>query len=161
MVLRGTRKLLALLGVDHVETREPDPDDWYANVLVFDRRKCLLLTHASTLFSVFEPDVRVADLRRTREFVSSLIERELRWEECPPSVFGPLGTEDLLIARTADRSVLGCMNDMAMMCEAAVEQGGGLAHMDNRALNSLLRRNINSSRDYQRPIDLLRARFAQ
>jgi uncharacterized protein DUF6933 len=27
-----------------------DDDDWYANLLWLDRRKCLLITHAGTLF---------------------------------------------------------------------------------------------------------------
>ncbi|MFN2615181.1 MAG: hypothetical protein ABR552_10255 [Actinomycetota bacterium] len=36
-----------------------DPENvWYANLLWFDRRKCLLLTLAPTLFSVSVADVR-------------------------------------------------------------------------------------------------------
>ena len=44
----------------------PDAGDWYANLLWFDRRKCLLLTHAATLFSIFGAGVRAGDLRATR-----------------------------------------------------------------------------------------------
>jgi hypothetical protein len=58
------------------------------------------------------------------------------------------------MARTADRSVLGCMNDMAVLCAYAIAQEGGLASADTGALNQRLRRNINSTRGYQRPIDL-------
>ena len=56
---------------------EPDPEDWYANLLWFDRRKCLLLTHSATLFTIFEADVSASGLRATREFVAGLIGREL------------------------------------------------------------------------------------
>jgi hypothetical protein len=44
-------------------------------------RKCLLLTHTATLFSIFEADVRAVDLR----------------------------LQELILARTADRRVLECM----------------------------------------------------
>ncbi len=160
MVLRCTKKLLDVLRPPQVSAAETGEDDWYANLLVLDRRKCLLLTHAATLFSVFEPDIRVGQLRSTRELVSALVERELREEQLPPDTFGDLGSEALVVAKTADRSVLGCMNDMAFLAEVAVGQSGGLASLDDRALNRRLRRNINSARDYRRPIDLIRERLA-
>ncbi len=59
----------------------PDPEDWYANLLWFDRRKCLLLTHSATLFTIFEPDVTASGLRATRQLVTGLIGRELRRED--------------------------------------------------------------------------------
>ena len=62
MVLRCTAKALDLLGVRRMSLVEvpPSDDDWYLNLLWFDRRKCLLLTHAGTVFSIFIPDVRKA-----------------------------------------------------------------------------------------------------
>jgi hypothetical protein len=143
-----------------VSAPEPGHEDWYANVLVLDRRKCLLLTHSATLFSVFEPDVRARQLRSTRELVSALVQRELQEEHLPAHTFGDLGNEALVVAKTADRSVLGCMNDMAFLAEVTVGQSGGLASLDVRTLNRRLRRNINSSRDYRRPIDLVRETLA-
>ncbi len=59
-VLRCTAKMLTLLGArprDPV-TIEPSDEDWYANLLWLDGRKCLLLAHAGTLFSVFVPNIR-------------------------------------------------------------------------------------------------------
>ena len=160
MVLRCTKKLLDVLRPPEVSALEPCDEDWYANLLVLDRRKCLLLTHADTLFSVFEPDVRVGQLRSTREFVSGLLERELQEESLPTDTFGDTRSEALVVAKTADRSVLGCMNDMAFLAEVAVGQSGGLASLDDRALNRWLRRNINSAQDYRRPIDLVREGLA-
>jgi hypothetical protein len=43
--------------------REEHGEDWYANLLWLSGRKCLLLTHAATLLTVLEADVRAADLR--------------------------------------------------------------------------------------------------
>ena len=71
MVLRCTAKALDLLGVRRMSLVEvpPSDDDWYLNLLWFDRRKCLLLTHAGTVFSVFIPDVRKAELAPTGPYV--------------------------------------------------------------------------------------------
>lgn len=75
--------MLSLLRAAPVACPAPGPEDWYANLLWFDGRKCLLLTHAGTLFSVFEPDVRAAGLRDTRHAVAALISRELARENLP------------------------------------------------------------------------------
>ena len=52
MILRCTKKLLAVLGTGCVAEPGPTPDaeDWYANLLWSGRRKCLLLTHAGITF---------------------------------------------------------------------------------------------------------------
>jgi len=68
--------------------------------------------------------------------------------------FGGLEPAEVVPAKTADRSVLGCMNDVAFMCEVAITHSGGLARTDIAELNQALRRNINSVRDYQPPIEL-------
>jgi hypothetical protein len=97
--------------------------------------------------------VRASDLRATRHLITRLIERELCREHLPPTTFN-LGLEEVILARTADRSVLGCMNDMAFLSQEAITSSGGLSHTDLAALNYSLRRNINSARGYQRPIEL-------
>lgn len=161
MVLRCTKKLLAIIGASRVTEPGPGPDaeDWYASLLWFDRRKCLLLTHAATLFSVFEADLRAAHLRVTHGLVTGLIERELRREGLAAATFGNLRSQELVLARTADRSVLGCMNDMAFLCQVAISDSGGLAHTDLGELNQALHRNINSPRGYQRPVELAAQRL--
>ncbi len=156
VILRCTKKLLDVIRPEDLVAPDPDDGDWYANLLVFERRKCLLLTHAGSLFTIFEPDLRVADLRATHDLVTGRVERELLAEGLYPGAFGDLRVEPLRYARTADRSVLGCMNDMAFLCENAVADAGGLAWLDTVSLNGRLRRNINSARGYARPIDLAR-----
>jgi len=103
VILRCTKKLLAVLGAGRVAEPGPAPDaeDWYANLLWFDRRKCLLLAHAATLFSIFEADVGAVDLRATHRLVAELVERELRREGLPPATFGNLRSQELILAKTA------------------------------------------------------------
>lgn len=132
----------------------PTAEDWYANLVWIERRKCLLLAHVRTLFSVFQPDVSKSDLLELGPFIVTLIERELRSEGLPLDTFGLLVPEALVIARTADRSVLGSMNEMAYASRMDVMLHGGLARCDFATLNRGLRRDIHSPRGYARPIDL-------
>jgi len=60
----------------------PNDEDWYANLLRLDR-KCLLLAHAGTLFSVFVPDVRAAELRPLARHIVNVVEAALRSEGLP------------------------------------------------------------------------------
>ena len=65
MIVRCTKKTLDLLGGRSVTVEEVPAtnEDWYLDLLWIDRRKCLLLTHAGTLFSVFRASIKTADLR--------------------------------------------------------------------------------------------------
>jgi hypothetical protein len=54
-------------------------------------------------------------LRATHRLVTGLVERELRREDLPSATFGNLRSQELTLAKTEDRSVLGCMNDMAFL----------------------------------------------
>jgi hypothetical protein len=51
------------------------------------------------------------------------------------------------------------MNDMAFRCETVTTRGGGLATANIADLNRALRRNINSARGYQPPIELTAQRL--
>jgi hypothetical protein len=160
VILRCTRKLLTVLGPAVAGPAPvPDPGDWYANLVRFDRRTCLLLTHSATLFTIFEADVTASGLRATRQLVTGLIGRELRREELPAGTFGDLGQQEVLLAKTADRGVLGGMNDMAFRCELVIADAGGLARTDLAELKRSLRRTINSARGYCPPIELTARRL--
>ncbi len=158
MILRCTVKVLQLVSDGRSPlagaTAAGSDNDWYANLLWFDRRKCLLITHAGTLFSVFGADVRKADVLPVGRFVVPLIERELRSEGLPSTAFGMLDPDDVHLAKTTNRTVLGCMNDMAIQCQCFIADEGGLAATDINALNHYLRRTMNSPRGYARPVDL-------
>ncbi len=90
MVVRCTGKLLNVLGKRSVTLVDApaDDDDWYANLLWFDRRKCLLITHAGTLFSLFVSDIRVSDLRPFERRIVDLLTGALLEERLPIDAFG-------------------------------------------------------------------------
>ena len=158
VVLRCTAKTLKLLGASprDLVTVEPIDQDWYANLLWLDGRKCLLLAHAGTLFSVFVPDIRKAGLLPIRSSIVSFIHKELEAEDLPLDRFGVLDS-GISLARTESRSILGYMNEMARFCEYGMEESGGLARCDTRELNRELRRELHLSRrppGYFVPIEL-------
>jgi len=163
VILRCTAKLLSLLGIGTRELAvfEPSNDDWYANLLWLDRRKCLLLAHADTLFAVLVADVRKADLLPLGPLVVGIIQQELRSEGLPTDTFGDLDSDAVELARTASRTVLGYMNELARSCEYRIAKSGGLGRCDIEQLNRDLRREIHLSRQppgYFVPIDLVRSR---
>jgi hypothetical protein len=65
----------------------PGEDDWYANVPTIERRKCLLMVHADTLFAVLDTDVRVAQLNDLGSTSRRLSLTRWRWKDwlIPPS----------------------------------------------------------------------------
>jgi hypothetical protein len=85
VVLRCTVRLLDLLGKRDVTLVDdvPSDEDWYANLLWIDRRKCLLLTHSGTLFPLFAADVRKGDLRFLGPLVVDLVQTALGQEQFP------------------------------------------------------------------------------
>ena len=156
MVLRCTARTLKLLGRGprDLVTVEPSDQDWYAHLIWVDGRKCLLLAHAGTLFSVFVPDVRKADLLSIGPSILGFIRKELESEDLPMDRFGGL---EIALVRTESRSVLGYMNEMARFCDYAVLTAGGLGRIDARKLNRDLRRELHLTRKppgYFVPIEL-------
>ena len=89
-MLRCTAKVLALLGVSEPAIGEACEQDWYAHLIRIDRRKCLLVTHVGTLFSVFMPNVTAAGLRPIGPPVVSAIQAALQAEHLPIDTLGEL-----------------------------------------------------------------------
>ena len=159
MILRCTKKLLTVMRPQQLIDCAPDGEDWYANLLWLSDRKCLLVTTLRHCSRSSKPTCERPDLRDPGRLVTGLISRELLREQLPADTFGGLDPASVILAKTADRSVLGCMNDMAFMCETVTNRSGGLAATDIADLNQALRRNINSAHGYQLPIELTAQRL--
>jgi len=156
-MLRCTAKVLALLRVSEPAIGQASQQDWYAHLVWADRRKCLLVTHAGTLFSVFIPNVTAAGLRPIGPPVVSAIQAALRAEHLPENTLGELEPQQVAVAKTADRRILGTINDLAFTIDHLIAATGGLARCDIDALHHRLHRTINSITGYTPPIDLLTA----
>lgn len=141
---RCTNKLLKVLGGRSAPADEvaAEDADWHASLLWFDRRKCVLLTHSETLFSVFVPDVKKSDMTPIGPFAAAHIAAALAAEGLTPHTLGHLDAEAVRITKTSSRTVLGCMNDNAWMIENDLIMSGGLIGADIDAVNHRLRRAI-------------------
>ncbi len=153
--------MLGLLGVRSTTLSElpPSDDDWYLNLVWIERQKCLLLTHAGTLFSVFRVGVHVADLRPLGNYLVEAIEAELRAEGLPADTFSALEPDSVQLAKTASRSTLGFMTEMAFELGSIIADKRGPRRSDINDLNHALRRMLWNRGDYLRPIELVHQRL--
>ena len=82
ILVHCTQKLLA-----EIQDRLIDPsasgESWHANVLRFDRRKCVLFTHDATLYSVFVPGLKKPDFEHLDEVFGQRLFKALLWDEFP------------------------------------------------------------------------------
>ena len=163
MILRCTVHAAGLLVGPRAElARLPaSDDDWNANVLWIDRRKCLLLMHAGTLFPVFVADARTAHWRPPGRPVIAAIEAALSRERLPADTFGALDPEAVTTAAAASRQILGYINETAHTCRYAAECAGGLDMLDTDQLNHQLCRLLHNRDGYHTPMDLIARRRHQ
>lgn len=85
-----------------------------------------------------------------------LIEEHLVVEGLAPDTLGRLDPDDVNLAKTASRSVLGVMNETAVHARYRIEAMGGIDRSDTVSLNRFLRRNLHSRAGaYVTPLDLV------
>jgi hypothetical protein len=156
--LRCTSRLLALLGMTPSLAANPphSEDDWYANMFWVARKKCLLVTHAGTLFSAVAFDIKKADITPIGQFVSSILIERCANEGIRPALLGVDAVATPLLARTSSRSVLAVMSQMQIEIAHISHSPRGHTRLDpfgwNHFLNRALRR---QGRDYATPLDLV------
>lgn len=162
MIVRATLKLLDLLGKRAVAATDipPSDSDWYANLVWVDRRKCLVLMHAGTLFTVFVADVRKPDLAPLGPALVNVLRDALRREQLPDDTFGSLDANDVVVAKTASRSMVGFMTQAAAESDWHIAMDGGLDHTDIDGLNHLLCRTLRNRDGYHQPIELIHQMLA-
>ena len=107
--------------------------------------------------TVFVPDVRRADLDPVGPFLVNAIVTALDSEGLAHDVLGNLDSENVQLAKTASRRVLGFMNETAVHVDYALDRYGSVLDVDVIKLNRQLQRSLHGhapGRDYARPIDL-------
>ncbi len=162
VILRCTAKVLTLLGARAAADVESGDDDFYANLLWIEGRKCLLVTHAATMFPVFVPDIRKGDVTPFGPWVSCQVAAALADEDLDPRVLGDLDPRDAVVTRTASRRTLGVMTDMTHTIEWIVVSEGGLARCDGGTLNRHIRRHLHThDGGYATAMDLVGERAAR
>jgi len=118
------RKKLHILELTQVDVATGKHLRWYANLFTAQRVQYILTTNAASLFSVVMYGRGVTDDGDyIRQFLSELrdhledLELRLVYER----VIAPK-TSEITLAKTADRSVLGSMNDMVNVCKCKLDR---------------------------------------
>ena len=123
LVLRCTRKLLNRVGspVSNPPASTTRLGDWYAKPFPVAQKRFVLLMSAESRLPVVMPGRNVASLAanfpmvlsevlQSLEFSPEVIEREIR-ESC-----------DIIIAATKSRSMIGSLNDFALMSQHCLRE---------------------------------------
>ena len=143
-ILRCTKKLLTeLKAKPQQETISLNElGSWHANLLTIDRRKCILFTQDSTLYSFFVPGLKKPQFENFREVFGQNLFKNLLWENFSQNQIEIILDEhrEIIIAKTNNRSVLGSMNDLAFQLKYRIAAMGGLSNVDLAELNHDLNR---------------------
>ena len=129
-VIRCTGKLLKELRIQPVDKVPPEIDkvkEWHANLIHIQRRKCLLITHSMSLYSLVILGVRRKELDNFAEVFNRNLAKNLAADQVNyPSFFDFGHSEiDLIYTKTNNRSILGSMNDLVYSIDYKVWDWGG------------------------------------
>ena len=143
-ILRCTQKLLSELKLKPSDSKElpSDLSSWHANLLRIDRRKCVLFTHDTTLYSFFVSGLKKPDFENIREVFRQNFFKSLIAEDIPQKQIEIFleANREIRISKTNNRSVLGSMNDLAFQLKYRIAAMGGLVNVGLAELNIELNR---------------------
>ena len=163
-IIRCTAKLLKELGANQLTGPGQSPSlwDWHANLLRIERKKWVLFTNDQTLYSFFVRFVKRPLLPDFTEVFRLGLFKSLMGEGFaePLVEYAVRNHQNVVIAKTTNRTVLGSMNDLAFQIKCLIETMGGLAHADLSEVNRELNRIPMSAIKYRVSIDELRRRLA-
>lgn len=116
-VIRCTQKLLTEMGSSGCDDSElPDLplDEWYANLVILERQKCVVFINPATLFVAVAYSKRRDELRQLPQVLKESLRQALTAETVETAVIDRViqRFEQTHIAKTQDRKTLGCLNDV-------------------------------------------------
>ena len=119
MIIQATKKLQDFLGIKTSELPNEDEmfDAWHGNIFMVGRKKCLLITHNQSLYSVFIYGITKKHLPELLDIISEFLIEILRRDDftIPQIKIMLKSLEGLSFTKTSDRSVTGNMVDMVHM----------------------------------------------
>ena len=119
MIIQATKKLQDFLGIKTSELPNQNEhfNSWHGNIFMIGRKKCLLVTHNESLYSIFlygiiKKDIKTLSLRLKKQ-LTELLRRDAFTLSQIVKMCEIMGS--ITYAKTSDRSVTGNMNDMIHM----------------------------------------------
>ena len=115
MIIQATKKLQAFLGIkeNEVPMGKNAMDLWYGNIFMIGRRKCLLLTHNESYYSVFIYGVTKKQMKDLSTVVKKFLQELLRIDGFTLKQIVKMSesVESIEYAKTSDKKVLGGGNE--------------------------------------------------
>jgi len=133
LTLQCTNKLLKELKTEMSPIKDTDPLTlWHANLIILDRRKCLIFTNDKTRYTLLVPGLKKPDFKISGEiFLDKLFKSMLNDGIPQQGIEKVLNTcSSYCFTRTSNKSVLGTMNDIASIIKWSVYNEGGLLNTD-------------------------------
>ena len=165
MIIRCTQKLLAEL--KNKSTQEESARDpfwsWHANVFLIERRKCVLITNDTTLFTMFISALKKPDFESFHFVIGQHLFKNFLHENIPQRQIEAVLSkcENIKYEKTNNRRVLGAMNDKKTQLEYLISADGGEARTDIYELNHKLNRIISRAVGYKYPIEMLKEKLQE
>ena len=162
LLIHCTQKLLAEIP-DSLIDAAATGESWHANLLLMERRKCVLFTHDATLYSAFVLGLKKPDFAHLDDVFGQRLFTALRWNGFPQTQIEQMldACRVVRFTRSDHRSVLGSMNDMRFQIEVEVHHCGGLKGVDWFEFHRRLNRIAFSAIAYRHPVDELRDYLAR
>ena len=132
--------------------------NWYANLLRFQRRKCILFTNVRSIYSFLIPNVLKENLNDFRLLFITNLSLNLQFEGFSRDVIDRVREEyrEIAYAKTKDRRVLGFMNEFAFELDFYIRRAGSTENMSLLEINKQINRTpLNASKKGFYPIDIL------
>ena len=132
-LIRCTARLLREIGAKPKDLLSETPPfqflgPWHANLIYIERRKTILFVNDRTLLNFVVPDVPRSQIQELPDLFRSALSCVLSDEAIPENVKSRILAEynDIGIAKSANRSVLGSSNDLAYHYKRAILEAGGV-----------------------------------
>ena len=135
LILKCTQKVAKELKITlpQIDTEDNSSGlgDWFVNTLRFGHIKTLLFVNAPTLYSILV-EYKKKDLGDIGQFFRTHLSLNLQSERFEAKKIEKLLTEyqEVKLAKTDNRSVLGSMNDLGRLYQVQIEYKGGMKEID-------------------------------
>ena len=160
IAIQCTQKILKEIGQEYTGPIIPTVPlgDWHANLLLLDRRKCVLFTNDLTRYSFLvaglkKPHFKMLDEIFRQNLFKCLLRDGFR-QEAIEKVLDEI--REVVFTRTSDRSVLGTMNDMAQILKWTIQDKVGLEYVDLGELMDKVNRMPLKPLDYEFSFERMR-----
>mgnify|MGYP007080394358 CR=1 FL=1 len=161
--IRCTEKLGRQIGRKLASVPDVSMLDWHANLLWLNRRKHVLFCSDATRLSCLTPPVSKSEMLDLPDLLRRALREVMRDEHFPTGAIERVvaSLDPMLLAKTANRSVLGTMNDNTMHIKYLLDRYGGLSQLGLSELHHHLNHMPMNPNDWKYAIEAFRSHVVE